>query len=122
MLIEVIPGEFTVAKAPDFSGVCFSDEFVFLSKTDEEFSVVSRAAPENSTHAEGGWRAFRIKGILDFSLVGILADITHVLSENKIALFAVSTYNTDYLLVKREALESALSALSRAGYTIENPG
>ena len=67
---------------------------------------------------EDGWRAFRIQGVLDFSLIGILADISRILAENKIGIFAISTFNTDYILTKEENYQKALDVLSRAGYTI----
>ena len=61
---------------------------------------------------------FRIQGVLDFSLIGILADISRILAENKIGIFVISTFNTDYILTKEENYQKALDALSRAGYKI----
>ena len=58
------------------------------------------------------------KGVLDFSLIGILSKLSGILAENKIGIFAVSTYNTDYILVKEENFERALDALSSAGYSV----
>jgi hypothetical protein len=75
--------------------------------------------PGNTTDRDDGWRAFRIVGVLDFSLIGILAGISEILAENKIGLFAVSTYNTDYILTKAENYERALDVLRNAGYTIK---
>ena len=75
--------------------------------------------PGNTTDRDDGWCAFRIVGVLDFSLVGILAGISEILAENKIGLFAVSTYNTDYILTKAENFERALEVLKSAGYTIK---
>ena len=74
--------------------------------------------PGNTTERDDGWRAFRIVGVLDFSLVGILAGISEILAENRIGLFAVSTYNTDYILTKTENFERALDVLRNAGYAI----
>ena len=67
---------------------------------------------------ENGWRAFRVEGVLEFSLVGVLAGITTVLAAHQIGIFAVSTYRTDYLLTKEENYENALTALEQAGYEI----
>ena len=64
------------------------------------------------------WKAFRICGTLDFSLIGILSRISAILAEHKIGIFAVSTFNTDYILVKKELFETALAALKEAGYSI----
>ena len=69
-------------------------------------------------YSEDGWKAFRIEGVLDFSLTGILAKIANLLAERKIAIFAVSTFNTDYILVKEEYEMKALSRLAEAGYKI----
>ena len=71
----------------------------FLGKTDEEISLVceTQYKPSNCTAEEDGWRGFRIKGELDFSLIGILSKISTILAEAKVGIFAVSTYNTDYM-------------------------
>ncbi|MBD5396020.1 MAG: ACT domain-containing protein, partial [Lachnospiraceae bacterium] len=75
--------------------------------------------PANVTERDDGWRAFRIEGVLDFSLIGILSKISAILAEAKIGIFAVSTFNTDYILVKAENFEKALSVLAAAGYDLE---
>ena len=72
----------------------------------------------NVTDRDDGWKAFRIQGILDFSLIGILAEISKILAENRIGIFAVSTFNTDYILTKKENYEKALEVLGRAGYEV----
>ncbi len=120
MNLNVLPQAFTVCQVSDVSGVDFTREFVFLSKTDEELSLVCETAsvPANATAREDGWRAFRVCGVLDFSLVGILAKISGLLAEQGISIFAVSTYNTDYLFTKAEALDRTMDSLARAGYAI----
>ncbi len=110
MNIKSIPHKFSVCKVSDLSEVRLGDEFCFIGKTDEELSLVclTESVPENTTHRDDGWRAFRIEGELDFSLIGILAKISAALAENKIGLFAVSTYNTDYILTKEENFDRAV--------------
>ena len=76
-------------------------------------------APDGTTEREDGWRGFYIQGVLDFSLIGILSELSRILAENRIGIFAVSTYNTDYLLVKQENWSSALDALRAEGYEME---
>lgn len=71
--------------------------------------------PERTRAREDGWRAFRVAGTLDFSLTGILAGITAVLAERKIGVFAVSSFDTDYLLVRTGDLERALAAFRESG-------
>lgn len=72
----------------------------------------------NTLERDDGWRGFRIQGVLDFSLIGILAKLSGILAEHQIGIFAVSTYNTDYILVKEENFERALNVLASEGYTI----
>lgn len=67
---------------------------------------------------EDGWRGIRIQGVLDFSLVGILSKLSGILAENQIGIFAVSTFNTDYILVKAEDFERAIRVLATAGFAI----
>jgi hypothetical protein len=112
--------DFSVCKVKDFTKIDFNDKFCFYGKTDEEISVVclTDKVPENSTDRDDGWKAFRIQGELDFSLIGILSRISGILAENKIGIFAISTYNTDYILTKAENYEKALAALKAEGYEI----
>ena len=112
---------FSVCKVEDISGIDFDDRFCFLGKTDEKVSLVCRTekVPENVTEREDGWKMFRIGGSLDFSLIGILSGIAAVLADNGIGLYAVSTFNTDYILTKAVNFERALSCLENAGYRIE---
>ena len=120
LVLEKIDRELTVCKVDSVSRIDFDSEFYFLGKTDEEISLVtdSRFVPDITTDREDGWKGFRITGILDFSLIGILSKISQILADNKIGIFAVSTFNTDYILVKKENFERALKALEEQGYKI----
>ena len=120
MDIEIIGGKFAVCKVSDFSPVDLSEPFVFVSKTDRENSLVCpiEKIPANAVSVEKTWRAFRIAGALDFSLIGILSAVSSVLAGNKIGIFAVSTYDTDYIFTKEENFDSALKALKNAGCKI----
>jgi len=120
MNLQVLPQAFSVCQVFDLSKVDSTREFVFFAKTDEELSLVCETAfaPQNTLAREDGWRAFRVCGVLDFSLVGILAKLSGVLSEEGISIFAVSTYNTDYILVREVSFAPALAALVKAGYAI----
>lgn len=120
MEIKTIGWEFSVCKIKDVSEVDFTKEFCFLGKTDEELSLVciTKDAPENTVEREDGFRAFRIQGVLDFSLIGILSRISALLADNNIGIFAVSTYNTDYILTKEGDFSKALEVLSKSGYDI----
>ncbi len=120
MELKIIDKSFSVCKVKDYSMINIENEFCFTGKTDEENSLVCAAenVPENVTERDDGWKAFRIQGILDFSLIGILSNISSVLAENKIGLFAVSTYNTDYIFIKEENFDKALALLQSDGYTV----
>ncbi len=120
MKIQKIAHNFSVCKVTNLSEIDYEQEYFFIGKTDEEISLVcmTEKVPSNTTEREDGWKAFKIQGILDFSLIGILAEIATLLAENEIGIFAVSTYNTDYILVKEENYSKALKALSDAGYQI----
>lgn len=120
MELKVIEYDFSVCKIKDISLVDFNSEYCFVGKTDEEISLVcvTDDVPDNIIERNDGWKGFRIQGVLDFSLIGILSKISTILSENKIGIFAVSTYNTDYIFTKSENFPKALKVLSTAGYHI----
>lgn len=121
MELKKLPYDFTVCKLASAEGLCLNEDFYFLSKTDEELSLVCKTAnvPSGVTVRDDGWRGFRIQGVLDFSLIGILSKLSAILAEQRIGIFAVSTYNTDYILVKKENFDCAMTALAQAGYLIE---
>ena len=120
MEIKTIDFDFSVCKVNDVSNINRKAEYCFIGKTDEEISLVciTEDVPDNVVEREDGWKAFRIQGVLDFSLIGILSPIAALLAENKIGIFVVSTYNTDYVLTKTENFVKALELLSDAGYSI----
>ncbi len=122
MEIKKIDCDFSVCKVENYSLVDLDTEFCFTGKTDEEKSLVCPAnkVPSNVIERDDGWKAFRIQGILDFSLIGVLSQISGILAQNKIGIFAISTFNTDYILVKRENYQRAIEVLNNAGYkTVE---
>ena len=120
MVLKRIEDKLTVCKVAEISDIDLDADLFFIGKTDEELSLVCRTedAPENTVERDDGWRGFRIQGTLDFSLIGILSKLSGILAEQKIGIFAVSTYNTDYILVKEENYERALTVLAAEGYTI----
>ena len=120
MEIKRIHQDFTVCQVKDYSLVNLDSEYSFIGKTDEEKSLVciTSEVPENTIQRDDGWKAFRIQGVLDFSLIGILAKIATILADNGISIFAVSTYNTDYVLIKKENYQKALEVLQTTGYKI----
>lgn len=97
-------------------------EFVSITRTAEELSVVcdEAAAPEG-IRCERGWRCLKLAGPLDFSLVGVLYSLLAPLAAANVSVFAVSTYDTDYVLVREADSERSLAALRVAGWDVESP-
>ena len=120
IILETLRPRFSVCKVKDYSGVDLTKPFCFTGTTDEENSLVCPEAlvPGNTIERDDGWKGFRIIGQLDFSLIGILARISKILAEGGIGIFAISTYNTDYILTKEENFEKAMKVLKNAGYEV----
>ena len=123
MNLEVLPGDFSVCKVAGYNGIDLAAPFVFTGATDFEKSLVcpTLLVPRVTLVREDGWRALRVRGPLDFSLVGILAALSTILANAGVGLFAVSTFDTDYLLVKADDLPRALDALRTAGHDVADP-
>ncbi len=122
MKLQVLPGDFSICKLKNTDELSVAESsFSFTAKTDAELSLLCETeyAPSGAIAREDGWRGFRIAGELDFSLTGILSPIAALLAAEKIGIFAVSSYNTDYVFIKRENFEKALLRLEKAGYEIE---
>lgn len=121
MVLQKISYDLTVCKVASTADLDLGRNFYFIGRTDEEISLVclTEDVPDNTTERDDGWKGFRIQGVLDFSLIGILSKISSILADNKIGIFAVSTYNTDYILVKKDSFDRAMQVLSEAGYEVE---
>lgn len=118
--LQILPQPLTVCKVERLDGFDMSGLY-FIGRTDSELSLVCETdrVPSNTLAREDGWRAMRVVGQLDFSLTGILSGIAAALAGAKVGIFAVSTYDTDYILVKEERLDRAVEALRGAGYAVE---
>ena len=105
MVLKIINEDFSVCKVADYKGINLSSPYIFIGSTDEEKSLVCpiQLVPDNTVERDDGWKAFRIEGTLDFSLIGIL----------------ISTFNTDYILTKSQNFERAIGLLQSAGYSIK---
>lgn len=119
MKLRKLPYELSVCKLNSNTDFNFNLDFCFYAKTDDEISLVCKTqdVPSDAVVRDDGWCGFYFDETLDFSLIGVLAKISAVLSENNIGIFAVSTYNTDYILVKSENFDKAVSVLKSNGYT-----
>ena len=119
--LAILENDFTIHRFPLNQKVpnqVFESRFYSISKTEDELSIVCASTTRlNSEKSEKGWSCIRIVGILDFSLTGILAKISAILAEAEISIFAISTFDTDYILIKSKKLPSAKEALLAHGYT-----
>jgi hypothetical protein len=110
--------------SPDASLPAWAIQSLFFSitRTHDELSVVcpEGAVPE-SVKAVQGWRCFRVVGSMAFSVTGVLASLTTPLAEAKVGIFAISTFDTDYLLVKEQDLDRAIDVLRAFGHVVRSP-
>ncbi|MDR2379040.1 MAG: ACT domain-containing protein [Bifidobacteriaceae bacterium] len=127
--LEVIRGRFSIVKLPSAAHAAIligqpGAHPAFLAVTDNEVSLVcpSAAVPRTATARDDGWSLMRLPGEWDFQLVGVLCELTSVLAQARVPVFTVSTFNTDYLLVKSVNLERAARALGEAGVLVHFPG
>ncbi len=120
MKLEILPQELSVYQVADLNLVDLTQQPLFIGVTAEETSIVSATdnVPTDTLEREDGWKGFKIEGVLEFSLVGILAKIASLLADANISIFAISTYNTDYVLIKANKYETAIVALRAGGYTV----
>lgn len=120
-MITLIPlsGNFTFSQVSDYSSIppeIFKSGFYSVTKTGEEISIISDCTTQfPGIKSSQGWKAFRVEGILDFSLVGIINAITGPLKENKITVNVLSTFNTDYIFVKNESFRTAIEVFMLSG-------
>ena len=93
--------------------------FFAITRTDEELSLVLPESVEiESDKSDPGWGCFKVEGPLEFGLVGVLAGISSLLANAGVSIFALSTFDTDYILVKREQVRVARDALTSGGYSV----
>jgi len=120
LTLSLLPETLAVARLPAGAAlpgwIDWSDPFVTVSRTRDELSVVCPEArlPPGFEEAERGWRGFKVEGPLDFALTGILARLAAPLAEAGISIFAISTFDTDYLLVRSGDLAAATTVLQQA--------
>jgi hypothetical protein len=127
--LDLIPGRFTVAQLPNAAHAALllgkpaaQPAFVAVTGTEVSVACPTEAVPRTCVRRDDGWALLRVRGQLDFALVGVLAQLTAILADAAVPVFAVSTYNTDYLLVKATNLERAARALAAAEVTLHTRG
>ncbi|HEY3467494.1 MAG TPA: ACT domain-containing protein [Amycolatopsis sp.] len=125
LAIDVRPGEYAVVRLPADAPVpaelfAPGSEFVSVTRTPEELSVICPAGrePAGSTAAEDGWRLLSVRGPLEFTLTGIIAALASELAAAGVALFSMSTFDTDHILVRATDLDHAVKALRESGHEV----
>lgn len=122
LTLSILPVPLSICQLPASAPIpawALTGEFYSITRTNDELSLVCpEASVPGDVPAESGWRALKVEGLLDFTLVGILAGLAGALAQAGISLFAISTYETDTILVKEARLSEAMKALSAAGYGI----
>jgi hypothetical protein len=124
LTLSLLSGSFGIcrlepeAKIPDWAN---AGDFMSITRTSDELSIVCAGAkvPEG-VKSDRGWRCFKVEGPLDLSLTGVLASLANPLAEARINIFAVSTFDTDYLLVKKDKVSRASEVLIRSGHRLTN--
>ena len=123
LTIALLDESFVICRfAPDekVPGQLTANRFYSITRTDEEISVVCpKENVPDGAKCDYGWRCFKVKGPLDFSLIGIIASIATTLSQAGVSIFTISTFNTDYFLVNDDKVEIAIKALGNEGHIIE---
>ena len=123
LVLSVISENFTIHKlSPDASTPeeILKSNYYSISKTENELSLVcSEVIEVQSLQSSKGWKCIKVAGQLDFNLTGILAGISDILAKENISIFAISTFDTDYILVRTQDLSSARTTLRQAGYKFE---
>jgi hypothetical protein len=120
--LELLPHTCSICRLEpqaDIPSWALAGDFFSITRTQDELSLVcSQERVPHGVECDKGWRCIMVRGPLDFSLVGILASLTSSLAEVGISIFAISTFETDYLLVKGENLERAVLKLKEAGHDV----
>jgi hypothetical protein len=129
LAIDVRPGEYAVVRLPADAPVPAEllapgePAFVSVTRTPEELSIICPAGrePSGGTASEGGWRLLSVRGPLEFTLTGIIAALASELAAAGVALFSMSTFDTDHILVRATDLGHAVKALRESGHEIAHP-
>jgi hypothetical protein len=125
LTITIMDGLFTIHRLKPDSNIpkqVFSNPVYSITRTKDELSIIVPAHVElDSEKSESGWAILRVNGPLDLSLIGIMAGISNVLAKAGISLFALSTFDTDYILIKEENEKRAREALTAKGYKVVKP-
>lgn len=120
----ILKGDYSIYRLEKDSAIpawIFDSDFFSVTRTQDELSIVCKhidLTPDDRTKHNQHWRILKIIGPLELSLVGIIADVFNLLKENKISIFVISTFDTDYIIVKNQHLDKAVSVLKKCGHGV----
>jgi hypothetical protein len=121
--LTLLPGTFAICRLEADAAVpgwATTGSFFSLTRTTDELSVVcDQSVVPDAVRSERDWRCLKLAGPTPFTTVGVLASLVHPLADAGISVFAISTFDTDHVLVKEESFEMAVAALLQAGHTVE---
>ena len=124
LTLSVLPDSFAICRlAPDapLPDWATATDFISVTRTTDELSIVCRASQvPPAVQSERGWRCLKVCGPLDFSLTGVMVSLAAPLADAAISVFVISTYDTDYLLIKAATIERAIRVLTAAGHTVSH--
>ncbi|SEV83897.1 ACT domain-containing protein [[Clostridium] fimetarium] len=117
MILQLINRDFSIFKVKSLNNEILQNEFVFISKTDTELSVIceSRYVIEENISVEHGWGCFRIAEDASFEKYGMIAFLSAIIAKEKTGILAVATYDTDYIFIKKDKLDNVINALKESG-------
>ena len=120
----LLKGEYSIYRFKRDSPIpewIYDSDFYSVTRTTDELSIICKPVDlimGNDIKIDNHWRILKIDGVLDLSLIGIIATVSIILKENKIPIFTISTFDTDYILVKDQDLNKTVAALRHAGHKI----
>ena len=122
LILKLLKDKYSVCRLNKYDEIpkwIFNEEFFSITKTEEELSIVClQDKIKDDVICEMNWKVLKIEGPLDFSLIGILSRISTLMANNNISIFAISTYDTDYILIKEESIDKAIELLINNNYNV----
>ncbi len=124
LILDLLPKRYAICRLPTGTARPERPEnsslFVVVHTPEELTIVVEEGSAPSGSQMDTGWRALRVRGPLDLSLIGVLSSLAAPLAKAAVGIFVVSSFDTDYVLIREDSLERGVSALVRAGHVVEN--
>lgn len=117
MDLKMIEEKFAICQVQNFNGIDFERDYTFTAKTKDEYSIIclEKYVPEKCIKVEYGWNCFRIAEDAAFEKYGMIAFLADIIAKQQTGILVVATFDTDYILIKEEKIESVKAALIKEG-------